>query len=156
VTANVAFPLSVAGIGRSEQRQRVDEVLSWVKLQQHSQRSVASLSGGERQRVALARALVAAPDCVLLDEPPSALDPQLRAETLELLLGIQERLGTTFLFITHDRAEALRIGHRIGVLNSGRLEQLGTPEEMYDAPQTPFVASFLGKINWLMGEIVDE
>ena len=89
-------------------------------------RQVESLSGGERQRVALARALVDSPACVLLDEPLSALDPHLRAETAELLEGIQSRLGTTFLFITHDRDEALRLGHRIGVLNQGRLEQVGS------------------------------
>jgi ABC-type Fe3+/spermidine/putrescine transport system ATPase subunit len=130
VTENIAFPLAVAGM------------------------RVESLSGGERQRVALARALVDSPQCVLLDEPLSALDPHLRAETLDLLTGIQARLGTTFLFITHDREEALRLGHRIGVLNQGRLEQLGPPEELYRQPRTAFVASFLGKINWLPGELI--
>ena len=93
---------------------------------------------------------------MLLDEPLSALDPHLRAGTLELLQGLQARLGLTFLFITHDREEALRTGHRIGVLNHGRLEQIGTPEEIYRRPQTAFVASFLGKINWLAGEIVSD
>jgi ABC-type Fe3+/spermidine/putrescine transport system ATPase subunit len=90
----------------------------------------------------------------MLDEPLSALDPHLRAETLELLQSIQQRLATTFLFITHDREEALRLGHRIGALNGGRLEQIGTPQEMYDAPRTAFVASFLGKINWISAECV--
>ena len=99
----------------------------------------------------MARALVDSPECVLLDEPLSALDPHLRAETAELLESIQAKLGTTFLFITHDREEALRLGRRIGVLNRGRLEQLGPPEELYRQPRTPFVASFLGKINWMSG-----
>jgi ABC-type Fe3+/spermidine/putrescine transport system ATPase subunit len=154
VAANVAFPLSVAGTPRADRERLVSEALSWVKLEQHSRRRVDSLSGGERQRVALARALVDSPQCVLLDEPLSALDPHLRAETLELLQGIQKRLATTFLFITHDREEALRLGHRIGVLNCGRLEQVGTPQEMYDSPRTAFVTSFLGKINWIAGDCV--
>lgn len=153
VAANVAFPLSVAGTAGAEMERLVAEALGWVKLQQHAHRRVDSLSGGERQRVALARALVDSPECVLLDEPLSALDPHLRAETLELLQDIQRRLGTTFLFITHDREEALRLAHRIGVLNGGRLEQVGTPEEMYDSPRTAFVASFLGKINWIAGDL---
>ncbi|MBW8885885.1 MAG: ABC transporter ATP-binding protein [Planctomycetia bacterium] len=132
VTANVAFPLNVAGVPRAAGERLVHEALGF----------------------ALARALVDSPHCVLLDEPLSALDPHLRAETLELLQGIQKRLETTFLFITHDREEALRLGHRIGVLNGGRLEQVGPPQEMYDAPRTAFVASFLGKINWIVGECV--
>ena len=154
VAANVAFPLSVSGAPRADRDRLVAKALSWVKLEQHARRRVDSLSGGERQRVALARALVDSPQCVLLDEPLSALDPHLRAETLELLQCIQKRLATTFLFITHDREEALRLGHRIGVLNCGRLEQVGTPQEMYDSPRTAFVASFLGKINWIAGDCI--
>lgn len=154
VTGNVAFPLAVAGMSRTEQRRKVDEALEWVKLTPHRRRRVETLSGGERQRVALARALVDQPACVLLDEPLSALDPNLRAETLELLQDLQQRLQTTFLFITHDREEALRLGHRIGVLNQGRLEQIGTPEEVYRHPQTAFVASFLGRINWITGSVI--
>lgn len=155
VTGNISFPLCVAGMPRADREKRVADALGWVQLAQHARRRVTSLSGGERQRVALARALVDSPECVLLDEPLSALDPHLRAETLELLEDIQARLGTTFVFITHDRQEALRLGHRIGVLNHGRLEQLGTPEEMYAQPRTAFVASFLGKMNWITGEVVD-
>jgi ABC-type Fe3+/spermidine/putrescine transport system ATPase subunit len=154
VTGNVAFPLAVAGMSSGERQKLVAAALEWVKLEGHARRRVDSLSGGERQRVALARALVDSPQCVLLDEPLSALDPHLRAETLELLEGIQTRLGTAFLFITHDREEALRLGRRIGVLNQGRLEQLGAPEELYGRPRTAFVASFLGKINWMRGELV--
>jgi spermidine/putrescine transport system ATP-binding protein len=153
VLQNVAFPLSIAGVTRMECRRRAAEALDWVQLAEHAQRRVESLSGGERQRVALARALVNAPECVLLDEPLSALDPHLRAETLELLQGIQSRLRTTFLFITHDREEALRLGHRIGVLNQGRLEQVGTPREVYERPRTAFVASFLGRMNWMPANV---
>ena len=149
VQQNVAFPLSVAGIGKSEQGRRVHEALGWVQLQEFAQRRVEALSGGERQRVALARALVNEPQCLLLDEPLSALDPHLRAQTLELLQDIQMRLSVTYLYVTHDREEALRIGTRIGVLNRGRLEQIGKPEEIYRRPATAFVASFLGRINWL-------
>jgi ABC-type Fe3+/spermidine/putrescine transport system ATPase subunit len=152
VLGNVTFPLRIAGISTSECNERAAEALEWVQLGRHVSRRVESLSGGERQRVALARALVNQPQCVLLDEPLSALDPHLRAETLELLEDIQRRLHCTFLFITHDREEALRIGHRIGVLNQGRLEQVGTPQEVYDQPRTAFVASFLGRMNWLRGE----
>jgi ABC-type Fe3+/spermidine/putrescine transport system ATPase subunit len=153
VTGNIAFPLSIAGVPPGERQGLVTAALGWVQLERHARRRVDSLSGGERQRVALARALVDSPACVLLDEPLSALDPHLRAETLELLEDIQSRLRTTFIFITHDREEALRIGHRIGVLNRGRLEQLGTPEEIYSRPRTAFVASFMGKINWLRGQV---
>jgi len=154
VADNVAFPLHVAGRGKQECTRLVGEALSWVKLENHSHRRVGSLSGGERQRVALARALVDSPACVLLDEPLSALDPHLRSGTLELLQAIQERLKTTFLFITHDREEALRLGHRIGVLNQGKLEQIGAPVEIYHRPNTPYVAAFIGKINWLDGRVV--
>jgi ABC-type Fe3+/spermidine/putrescine transport system ATPase subunit len=154
VVGNVAFPLAVAGTPRAARDQLVQAALGWVKLERHARRRVESLSGGERQRVALARALVDSPQCVLLDEPLSALDPYLRAETLELIEGIQERLATTFLFITHDREEALRLGRRIGVLNHGQLEQIGAPEEIYRQPRTAFVASFLGKINWMRGELI--
>ena len=156
VAGNVGFPLAVAGVSRQERMRLVDQALGWVKMQPHARRRVDTLSGGERQRVALARALVDQPQCVLLDEPLSALDPHLRAATLELLQDLQSRLSLTYLYITHDREEALRIGHRIGVLNHGRLEQLGSPEEVYQRPRTPFVASFLGRINWLGGEIVAE
>jgi ABC-type Fe3+/spermidine/putrescine transport system ATPase subunit len=153
VAANVAFPLKVAGRTNGECSRLVALALEWVKLQGHEGRRVGSLSGGERQRVALARALVDSPECVLLDEPLSALDPHLRAATLELLQSIQGRLGTTFLFITHDREEALRLGHRIGILHDGRLEQVGTPEEIYRRPRSAYVASFIGKINWISGQL---
>jgi ABC-type Fe3+/spermidine/putrescine transport system ATPase subunit len=154
VAANVAFPLKVAGKSNGDTSRLVAQALEWVKLENHARRRVGSLSGGERQRVAVARALVDSPECVLLDEPLSALDPHLRSGTLELLQSIQAQLGTTFLFITHDREEALRLGHRIGILNRGRLEQIGTPEEVYRRPRTGYVASFIGKINWMRGQVI--
>ena len=156
VLGNVMFPLAVAGRPRAEAQQRALAALEWVQLGGFARRSVETLSGGERQRVALARALVDTPQCLLLDEPLSALDPHLRGQTLELLKDLQRRLGTTFLFITHDRQEALRLGHRVGVLHGGRLEQLDTPEQVYRHPQTAFVASFLGRINWLAGTLDGE
>jgi ABC-type Fe3+/spermidine/putrescine transport system ATPase subunit len=153
VAGNVAFPLAIAGKPAREREPLVREALAWVRMDQHARRRIEALSGGEKQRVALARALVNRPQCVLLDEPLSALDPHLRAGTLDLLDRLKQELGLTYLFITHDREEALRIGHKIGVLNQGRLEQLGTPTEVYHQPRTAYVASFLGKINWLTGEL---
>jgi ABC-type Fe3+/spermidine/putrescine transport system ATPase subunit len=135
---------------------RVAEALSWVRMETMLDRRVQTLSGGERQRVALARALVDGIACVLLDEPLSALDPHLRAQTLEFLQEVQARLHVTYLYVTHDRAEALRAAHRIGVLRQGRLQQVGTPQEIYQRPATPFVASFIGPIHWLHGEVVFE
>jgi ABC-type Fe3+/spermidine/putrescine transport system ATPase subunit len=153
VAGNVGFPMRVAGMPRQQRRRQVLRALSWVKLDHFASRRVDSLSGGERQRVALARALVDDPDCVLLDEPLSSLDPHLRAQTLELLQDLQTRLKVTYLYVTHDREEALRAAHRVGVLHQGRLEQVGTPEEVYHRPRTAFVASFVGPINWLNGEL---
>lgn len=153
VAGNVAFPLTVAGVRRQERDVRVAKALGWVKLESFANRRIDGLSGGERQRVALARALVNEPQCVLLDEPLSALDPHLRSQTLELLRDVQQRLGIAYLYITHDREEALRLADRVGVLNHGRLEQWGTPEQLYHQPATPFVASFLGRINWLAGRL---
>jgi ABC-type Fe3+/spermidine/putrescine transport system ATPase subunit len=153
VAANVAFPLRVAGMNRRDAAARVQTALGWVHMAPFASRRVTTLSGGERQRVALARALVDEPQCVLLDEPLSALDPHLRAQTLELLQEIQSRLGVTYLYVTHDREEALRAAHRVGVLNAGRLEQVGAPEEVYRHPRTPFVASFVGPMNWFVGEV---
>lgn len=149
VAGNVAFPLSVAGIESAEQCRRVTEALEWVQLAHDARRRIDTLSGGERQRVALARALVNLPQCVLLDEPLSALDPHLRLSTLQLLDELQKRLSTTYLYITHDRDEAMRIGDRLGVLHRGQLVQVGSAQQLYLTPATPYVASFLGKINWI-------
>ncbi|HYL34705.1 MAG TPA: ABC transporter ATP-binding protein [Bryobacteraceae bacterium] len=130
---------------------RVGEVLELVQLTGKESRYPAEISGGERQRVALARSLVLAPDVLLLDEPLSALDPNLRKQVRAELKNIQRRAGTTFLFVTHDQEEALAMSDRLGVMNAGELEQIGTPEEIYLRPRTRFVASFLGALNWIDG-----
>jgi ABC-type Fe3+/spermidine/putrescine transport system ATPase subunit len=111
----------------------------------------AEISGGERQRVALARSLVLAPDVLLLDEPLSALDPNLRKQMRSELKALQRRVGVTFLFVTHDQEEALSLSDRMAVMNRGRLEQTGTPQDIYLRPQTRFVAGFLGAMNWYNG-----
>ena len=156
VAGNVAFPLAVAGVSRPERAARVRRALSWVKLEDLASRRIDQLSGGQQQRVALARALVKEPSCVLLDEPLAALDIHLRGHTLAFLQELQSRLAVTYLYVTHDRDEALRAAHRIGVLRAGRLEQVGAPEEVYHRPKTAFVAEFMGPINWLPGVIASQ
>jgi ABC-type Fe3+/spermidine/putrescine transport system ATPase subunit len=128
---------------------RVREVLELVQLAGKESRYPSEISGGERQRVALARSLVLAPDVLLLDEPLSALDPNLRKQVRAELKDLQRRVGITFMFVTHDQEEALSMADRLGVMNAGELQQVGTPEEVYLRPQTRFVASFLGAINWI-------
>jgi len=127
----------------------VAEVLELVQLAGKESRKPSEISGGERQRVALARSLVLAPEVLLLDEPLSALDPNLRKQVRAELKAIQRRVGITFLFVTHDQEEALAMSDRLGVMHAGELEQVGTPEEVYLRPRTRFVASFLGALNWI-------
>ncbi len=153
VQGNVAFPLRVARLPLATLRARVHEALAWMGLDRLASRPVNRLSGGERQRVALARALVMRPKCLLLDEPLSALDPHLRDAMSELLERVQAEFRLAYVYVTHDRQEALRTSHRIGVLRDGRLEQIGTPRELYDTPATDFVASFVGPINWFEGAV---
>jgi spermidine/putrescine transport system ATP-binding protein len=130
---------------------RVREVLQQVRLEAKASRKPSELSGGERQRVALARAIVLQPDVLLLDEPLSALDPQLRKQVRSELRDLQRRVGVTFLFVTHDQEEALSMSDQIAVMNVGVLEQVGTPREIYARPRTRFVADFLGAMNWIGG-----
>ncbi len=130
---------------------RAAESLELVRLTGHADRYPAPISGGERQRVALARSLVLEPDVLLLDEPLSALDPALRKLMRSELKGLQRRVGVTFLFVTHDQEEALSLSDSIAVMNGGRIEQVGAPEEIYLRPRTRFVASFLGAVNWIDG-----
>jgi len=149
VQANIEFGLRrqrVADISK-----RVADVLELVQLSGKEDRLPAQLSGGEKQRVALARSLVLQPDVLLLDEPLSALDPNLRKQVRTELKALQRRTGITFLFVTHDQEEALSMSDRIGVMHRGRLEQAGTPEEIYLQPRTRFVAGFLGAVNWIDG-----
>jgi ABC-type Fe3+/spermidine/putrescine transport system ATPase subunit len=128
---------------------RVQKAIAQVRLEMKENRMPSELSGGERQRVALARALVLAPDVLLLDEPLSALDPQLRKQLRTELKDLQRRVGVTFLFVTHDQEEALSMSDRIAVMNRGCVEQVGAAREIYQQPKTRFVASFLGAMNWI-------
>ena len=149
VHGNVGFGLREKGA--ADAAGRIREVLEQVRLTGKETRKPAELSGGERQRVALARALVLAPDVLLLDEPLSALDPQLRKQVRAELKDLQRRSGVTFLLVTHDQEEALALSDRMAIMNAGAIEQVGTPEELYRKPDTQFVASFLGAMNWAGG-----
>lgn len=150
VDANIAFGLHRKGtFNHAEIGRRVRNMLDMLDLGGKERRLPQQLSGGERQRVALARALIVEPSVLLLDEPLSALDPKLRKHVRTELKSLQRKLGTTFLFITHDQEEALSLSDRVGVMNKGRLEQVGTAEALYRHPQTPFAADFLGDVNWI-------
>ena len=149
VEANVAFGLKVRGVGRAETAERVRDAIAMVRMQGRESRRPAQLSGGQQQRVALARALVIRPQILLLDEPLSNLDAQLRDEMRNEIREIQQRLNITAIFVTHDQGEALTMCDKVVVLNGGRLEQMGTPRDLYERPATPFVASFVGRTNRL-------
>jgi spermidine/putrescine ABC transporter ATP-binding subunit len=154
VTRNLAFPLRMRGVARGEIERRVRETLALVKLDGLEARYPRQLSGGQQQRVALARALVYRPPLLLLDEPLGALDRQLRGELQLEIKRIQRTLGLTVVHITHDQEEALVLSDRICVMNAGRAEQVGTPQDLYEAPASRFVAGFLGESNFLTGEVV--
>ena len=148
---NVAFGLRRRGVKGREVRRRVDEVLELVALTGLERRKPRQLSGGQQQRVAVARALVNSPRLLLLDEPLGALDLKLRKQMQLELKRIQDEVGITFIHVTHDQEEAMTMADRIAVMNEGRIEQLGTPSELYERPATPFVAGFLGVSNLLTG-----
>ncbi|MEI9402537.1 ABC transporter ATP-binding protein [Mesorhizobium argentiipisi] len=147
VEKNVAYGLAVRGQPKELIKARVDEVLDVVNLSAKRARYPSALSGGERQRVALARAIVCQPRVILLDEPLAALDAGLRRSMQVFLKDIQRRIATTFVFITHDQEEAMAVSDRIVVMTHGRVEQIGTPQEIYNAPKTEFVAQFFGENN---------
>jgi putative spermidine/putrescine transport system ATP-binding protein len=147
VQDNVEYGLRVKGMSRRERRVKAEEVLERVRLPQVASRRPLQLSGGQRQRVALARALINRPAVLLLDEPLGALDLKLREEMQVELKAIQQQVGITFVFVTHDQQEALTMSDRIAVFDQGRIEQVGTPTEIYDHPTTPFVAGFVGTSN---------
>ena len=147
VLDNVAYGLRVRGIGRKERNERAARALASVRLEQMAGRKPSQLSGGQRQRVALARATVVEPKVLLLDEPLGALDLKLREQMQVELKEIQRDLGITFIFVTHDQEEALTLSDRIAVFNNGRIEQLGTPDELYERPTSRFVADFVGTSN---------
>jgi putative spermidine/putrescine transport system ATP-binding protein len=152
VEENVAYGLKVRKVPREERRQRVDDALAMVQLSSFGGRKPAQLSGGQRQRVALARALVNRPKVLLLDEPLGALDLKLRQAMQIELKQIQQQVGLTFLYVTHDQEEALTMSDRLAVFNRGRIEQVGSPAEVYERPATGFVAGFVGVSNVLEGE----
>jgi putative spermidine/putrescine transport system ATP-binding protein len=154
VAENVGYGLKARGVGRLERRQRVAEVLALVKLTGMEDRKPRQLSGGQQQRVALARALVINPAVLLLDEPFSALDKNLRASMQVELREIQRKLGLTTIFVTHDQSEALSLSDRMAVMSEGRIRQLGTPVEVYRRPSDRFVASFVGDTNKLRGRLI--
>jgi putative spermidine/putrescine transport system ATP-binding protein len=155
VADNVGFGLKVAKRPTAEVRPRVEEMLKLIKLPTHADRYPYQLSGGQQQRVALARALAVKPQVLLLDEPLSALDAKIRISLREEIRSVQRSLGITTIYVTHDQEEALSMSDRIVVMNEGRVEQIGTPFEIYNFPRTRFVASFVGTLNILRGRVVD-
>ncbi|MBM3595934.1 MAG: ABC transporter ATP-binding protein [Alphaproteobacteria bacterium] len=153
VAENVAFPLRVRKLSAADREAKVRAALDLVQLQGFAERLPRQLSGGQQQRVALARALVFDPALLLLDEPLSALDKKLRAELQEELKALHRRIGRTFVNVTHDQEEALSLSDRVAILNHGKLIQEGAPAHLYEQPRTRFVADFLGKSNFLQGEV---
>src|SRR5437868_9805485 len=153
VAGNIAFGLKQEGMERRRRDERVAEMLALVQMSDYAGRRPRELSGGQRQRVALARALAKMPKLLLLDEPLAALDRKLRAETRLELVGIQERVGITFLVVTHDQEEALSMATCVAVMDRGRVVQTGAPAEIYDRPASRFVANFVGEVNLFEGEL---
>ena len=156
VENNVAFGLRQDGLPASEIRDRVAQMLAMVELKGYEKRKPHPLSGGQRQRVALARALVKRPKLLLLDEPLGALDRKLRERTQFELVALQEQLGVTFVIVTHDQEEAMTLATRIGVMCAGEILQVGTPSEVYEYPNSRFVADFIGSVNLFDGKLIDD
>ena len=155
VWENIAFGLEVRGASKEERRRRADELLDLIALTGQGDKMVSELSGGQKQRVAIARALAVEPAVLLLDEPLSALDLKLRQHMRAELRAIQKRTGVTFIYITHDQGEALTMSDRVGVMSAGIIEQVASPTEVYNAPDTAFVATFVGENNPLRGRVVE-
>jgi putrescine transport system ATP-binding protein len=153
VRDNIAFGLKRAGMPQSQIGTRVAELVALVKLDGLEQRKPDQLSGGQKQRVALARSLARRPKVLLLDEPLAALDKKLRESTQLELMEVQRRLGMTFIIVTHDQEEAMTVAGRIGVMDAGRLEQVATPRELYEAPTSRWIAEFVGDVNMFEGQI---
>jgi len=154
VEQNVGYGLRRMDLERAEKQQRVQQALEMVQLHGHGNRKPHQLSGGQRQRVALARALIRRPKVLLLDEPLSALDKKLRERTQFELMDLQYQVGTTFIVVTHDQDEAMALASRIAVMDRGRVVQVGTPSEIYEFPQSRFVADFIGTTNFFEGDVV--
>src|SRR6202790_599772 len=156
VEQNVAFGLKQDRIPKQEIQERVATMLDLVKLGDFAKRKPHQLSGGQRQRVALARSLVKRPKLLLLDEPLGALDKKLREHTQFELISLQDKLGVTFVVVTHDQEEAMTLASRLGVMNHGKIAQIGTPSDIYESPATRFVADFIGSVNMFEGRVSDE
>ncbi|HEO4057397.1 TPA: ABC transporter ATP-binding protein [Streptococcus agalactiae] len=156
VFENVAFPLKLKKMDKKEIQKRIQETLKMVRLEGFEKRAIQKLSGGQRQRVAIARAIINQPKVVLLDEPLSALDLKLRTEMQYELRELQQRLGITFVFVTHDQEEALAMSDWIFVMNEGEIVQSGTPVDIYDEPINHFVATFIGESNILSGKMIED
>jgi len=156
VTDNVAYGLKIDGVPQPERDRRVQEALDLVQLGHLAARMPDQLSGGQRQRVALSRALVKKPKVLLLDEPLSALDAKLREAMRFELSQLQQKVGITFIMVTHDQTEALAIACRVAVMNKGSIAQLGTPSDLYEFPASRFVADFIGSVNMFEGKLIDD
>ncbi|MGV6873952.1 ABC transporter ATP-binding protein [Pseudochelatococcus sp. B33] len=152
VAENIGFPLRMRKVDRAEIARRVDTALALVRLEAYGSRMPSQLSGGQQQRVAVARALVFEPPVLLMDEPLGALDKKLRGEMQFEIKSLQQRLGLTVIYVTHDQEEALTMSDRVALMSEGKLAQIGSPLELYEDPKTPFVADFIGKMNFLHGE----
>ncbi|MCS6922502.1 MAG: ABC transporter ATP-binding protein [Elioraea sp.] len=154
VRENVEFALKMRGVGKAERRRRAEQWLERMQIAEFSERNIAQLSGGQRQRVALARALVVEPEILLLDEPLSALDAALKVRMQSVLKNLQRETGITFVYVTHSQSEAFSMADRVVIMSRGRIEQVGTPQEIYRTPATRFVAEFLGSSNIFEGTLV--
>jgi spermidine/putrescine ABC transporter ATP-binding subunit len=154
VAQNIAYPLTIARVSRAEVVPRVQEALKMFRIEELGDRRPAQLSGGQQQRVALARALISRPKVLLLDEPLSALDAKIRDEVRQELRDLQRQTNLTFIYVTHDQEEALALSDRIAVMHGGRVQQVGTPQEIYDRPASLFVAQFIGKANFLQATVL--
>jgi spermidine/putrescine transport system ATP-binding protein len=156
VFENIAFGLTIRKIARKTIEEKVSNILSLVNLKGYGRRKIASLSGGQQQRVAIARALINEPKVLLLDEPLGALDLKLRKEMQFELKNMQQKLGITFIYVTHDQEEALTMSDTVVVMNDGKIQQIGKPEDIYNEPKNPFVADFIGESNIVPGVMLED
>ncbi|KAM3113240.1 ABC transporter ATP-binding protein [Phormidesmis sp. 146-33] len=155
VAENIAYPLTIANVSKSDIAPRIQESLKRFRIDELGDRRPAQLSGGQQQRVALARALISQPKVLLLDEPLSALDAKIREEVRQELRELQRQTNLTFIYVTHDQEEALALSDRVAVMHKGQIQQLGTPKQIYDRPNSLFVAQFIGKANFLQGRVLE-
>ncbi|PLV60027.1 ABC transporter ATP-binding protein [Thermotoga sp. KOL6] len=154
VFENIAFPLRLKKFSEKEIKEKVEELLSLIRMEEHAQKRPSQLSGGQRQRVAIARALANEPRVLLLDEPLSALDAKLRQELLVELDNLHDKVGITFIYVTHDQTEAISVSDRVALMNEGEIVQVGTPYEIYESPANVFAATFIGETNLMKVEVI--